>query len=314
MMKVSLLLSMAIAAPIVAQAATRVSVIELGKRGAVQRTDSRDPLTTVEGVASFWSALHSPGRRLQHAGMTVVPDIFSQASTGLVVGLKGSGVDMDTMPFVSKLLSDEGDNGVVGNLEVLGEFGDALLGKVRQVDTVAPTDFALSCKKHSEGEGLTGMMTTVQSEDSASIDSQLRDIINGLDTVASAAGKTVVLHLVVEEEAGASRRRELSRRLEGEDEEEGEGEEDNENANQNGNGNNNANQKNGYYGYGYYNSYGEWVTPYKTMFQIQYFNVVLWTAVGLTVVLFSTVYMMLYMPLMPDTLLFGESAKLTGDD
>ena len=78
------------------------------------------------------------------------------------------------------------------------------------------------------------------------------------------------------------------------------------------------------------------------MFQIQYFNVVLWTSIGLTVILFFTVYLMLNMPLMvritaamaslvsccrtsslsftivsllqPDTLLFGESAKLVGDD
>jgi len=56
------------------------------------------------------------------------------------------------------------------------------------------------------------------------------------------------------------------------------------------------------------------VTPYKTMFQIQYFNVVLWTAIGLTITLISTIYLMLYMPLMPDTLLFGESAKVMGDD
>ena len=72
----------------------------------------------------------------------------------------------------------------------------------------------------------------------------------------------------------------------------------------------NAND-NGYYGYGYYNAYGEWVTPYKTMFQIQYFNVVLWTAVGLIIVLLFSVYLMMNMPLMADTLLFGESAKMS---
>jgi hypothetical protein len=70
---------------------------------------------------------------------------------------------------------------------------------------------------------------------------------------------------------------------------------------------------NGYYGYGYYNAYGEWVTPYKTMFQIQYFNIVLWTSVVLVVALFFTIYLMINMPLMSDTLLFGESAKAIGD-
>jgi hypothetical protein len=29
-----------------------------------------------------------------------------------------------------------------------------------------------------------------------------------------------------------------------------------------------------------HNNYGEWVTPYKTMFQIQYFNVNLWTSLS----------------------------------
>ena len=70
----------------VVDAATKVVVIELGKSGAIRRTDSVDPLTTVAGVASFWSALHSPGRRLQHAGMALVPDLFTKADSGVVLG------------------------------------------------------------------------------------------------------------------------------------------------------------------------------------------------------------------------------------
>ena len=85
------------------------------------------------------------------------------------------------------------------------------------------------------------------------------------------------------------------------------------NQDQNQDGAENADANNGYYGYGYYNAYGEWVTPYKTMFQIQYFNIVLWTSVGLVMVLFFTVYLMINMPLMADTLLFGESAKMVGE-
>jgi hypothetical protein len=74
-----------------------------------------------------------------------------------------------------------------------------------------------------------------------------------------------------------------------------------------------ANNKNGYYGYGYYNRYGNYATPYKTMFQIQYFNVVLWTSITLVVLTFATVSMMINMPLEADTLLFGESAKMVGE-
>lgn len=75
-------------------------------------------------------------------------------------------------------------------------------------------------------------------------------------------------------------------------------------------GNNNNNQ-NGYYIYGYYQN-GEWVTPYKTMFQIQYFNIVLWTSIAMVVVLLYVIYLVVNMPLEADTLLFGESAKMVG--
>jgi hypothetical protein len=50
------------------------------------------------------------------------------------------------------------------------------------------------------------------------------------------------------------------------------------------------------------------------MFQIQYFNVVLWTSLGLAAILFFAIYMMVYMQLMADTLLFGESARISTDE
>jgi len=62
--------------------------------------------------------------------------------------------------------------------------------------------------------------------------------------------------------------------------------------------------------YGYVNDYGEYVIIYKSMFNIQYFNIVLWTSLGLLTVFGVSTYMMLTMPLLPDTLLFGESAKV----
>lgn len=312
MMKIGFLLCVLFTLLSSANALTRVAVVELGKRGTVRKIDSRVPLTTVSGVASFWSALHYPGRRVQHAGMVLVPDIFNKAENGMVVGLKGSGVSLDAMPFVNSLL-EENTNGVVGHFELDGFKGDDLLNKVSNSEDVDTSAFASSCNRHAKSSGLTGIITNVGSKDSTFINAQLRDVIMKLDAQATAAGNTVVLHLVVEEEEGSSRRRLLSRRLEDEGAGEGDQEQE-ENQEVEGNNNGNAQQNNGYYGYGYYNSYGEWVTPYKTMFQIQYFNVVLWTAIGLTVILFFTVYLMLYMPLMPDTLLFGESAKLVGDD
>lgn len=269
-MKYTALFLVAASALAAVDGATRVAVIELGKRGAVQRTNSRDSWTTVAGVASFWSALHSPGRKLQHAGMPVVPDLFKKAGDGMVVGLKGSGVDLDKMPFVASLLTEEGSNGVVGHLEVDGTNGDKLLSKVRDVDSVDAFSFTSSCKRHAWSSGLTGMMTNVEDASSGIIDGHLRDVIKSLDEEATKADRTVVLHLVVEEEENSAQRRRLSRRLEGEDEEEGEGEqngEQNEEGNENAEGNNGNNnggngQNKGYYGYGYYNSFGEWVSSF----------------------------------------------------
>lgn len=49
----------------------------------------------------------------------------------------------------------------------------------------------------------------------------------------------------------------------------------------------------------------------KTIYQIQYTQTCLWTTIGLLTILFSSMYMMAYMPLMADTLLFGEIAKMS---
>jgi hypothetical protein len=51
--------------------------------------------------------------------------------------------------------------------------------------------------------------------------------------------------------------------------------------------------------------YGE-----KSMHQIQYFNAVLWTAAFLVVVAYVTMYVLLDMPLLPDSLLFGGFTRM----
>merc|ERR1712161_184164 len=112
--------------------------------------------------------------------------------------------------------------------------------------------------------GISGMHIDVTTANAVSIDSQIASLLNDYSSSFDAS-KTVVLHLVVEEEDGAARSRNLARRLDGQDQSEAENvpqrrlEQEDADANaQNGN--------NGYYGYGYYNAYGEWVTPYKSMF------------------------------------------------
>jgi hypothetical protein len=305
-MKTSLFAALALSAYTV-NAATKIAVLELGKGGTVRRTTSKNTLSNVQGVASFWSAVHSRGRSLQQAGMTVVPDLFNKADSGVVFGIQGSGVDLDNMPFVSNLLTEESGN-VVGHMEIDGSLCGALMKTIGKVESVEPEMIATTASKHGATSGLSGFKTLVDSANAAAVEEQLQALIETLEREAKAAGTTVVLHLIVEEdEAAASTSRHLSRRLEDE-------EDDGENNNQNNNENANGGDSSGYYGYGYYNAYGEWVTPYKTMFQIQYFNVVLWTALGLFLTLYFTIYMMVYMPLEPDTLLFGESAKMVGDE
>mmetsp|Transcript_13508 Transcript_13508/g.37984 ORF Transcript_13508/g.37984 Transcript_13508/m.37984 type:complete len:318 (-) Transcript_13508:124-1077(-) len=300
-------------------AATRVAVIELGASGTVRRTTTASQFeeTSVDGVASFWSALHGYGRKLQHAGMPVVPDLFSRPESGVVLGLTGSGVDLDHMPTLNGLLKNvdkQQDNRVVGHMQVSGNQCKKMLDNVQsKKDYAASGSLKSVFESQAQEAGISGMHFDVSSANAADIDGQLASLISDYSS-----HKTVVLHLVVEEEDGSARRRSLASQLNGKQEngargatttqrrleQEGEEEEDADMQNQN----------NGYYGYGYFNSYGEWVTPYKTMFQIQYFNVVLWTSLGLVAVLFFSIYLMIYMPLMADTLLFGESARVAHDD
>mmetsp|Transcript_2554 Transcript_2554/g.5756 ORF Transcript_2554/g.5756 Transcript_2554/m.5756 type:complete len:318 (-) Transcript_2554:63-1016(-) len=300
-------------------AATRVAVIELGASGTVRRTTtaSRNEETSVDGVASFWSALHGYGRKLQHAGMPVVPDLFSRPESGVVVGLTGSGVDLDHMPTLDSLMKnveDQDDERVVGHMQVHGKQCKKMLNNVQESEDNASGSLKSAVETKVETSGFFGMHFDVTSANAASIDDQIASLLKEF-----ASSKPIVLHLIVEEEEGSARRRSLTSRLDGEEQSgaqgatttqrrleqeggEGEGED------------NGQNNNNGYYGYGYYNVYGEWVTPYKTMFQIQYFNVVLWTSLGLFAVLFFSIYLMIYMPLMADTLLFGESARVAHDD
>ena len=278
-----------------ASASTKVAVLELGKAGTVRRTTAVDPETTVEGVSSFWSALHntkSP-RNTQHAGLTVVPDLFRKPESGVVIGISGVDIDVEAqLPMAFSMLAE------APVMEVDGSRVQALLSKIPEWEEVSAENLSASAVKCGAKKGLSGIMTTVDNSSAQMVDKQLNGIINELKTLAESTGETIVVHLVVEEDDAISRRRRLSRRLE--EQANGENAED-------------GQENNGYYGYGYYEN-GVWVTTYKTMFQIQYFNVVMWTAIGLAVIVIYTIGLMVNMPLMADTLLFGESAKMVGDD
>ena len=150
-----------------------------------------------------------------------------------------------------------------------------------------------SAKKHGEQAGLSGCK--MHATKAAEADQKVAQVLSELKSMAESSGQTLVVHLVVEGEATTSRRRRLEENRQGEN-----GDQQQQEGNQ--------------FGYGYFDQNGNWVTPYKSMFQIQLFNVVLWTSIGLVVLIFFVIYLMMNMPLEPDTLLFGESAKLPGDD
>merc|ERR1712238_538811 len=138
---------------------------------------------------------------------------------------------------------------------------------------------------HKEGNTLESMTVKVENDESAAkVDSSLIRILKELEELMKSTDKTVLVHLIVDEEEGAARRRLISRRLkEGESEDEILRQlEDNEDEN-----NNDASSA-----YGYVNDYGEYVIIYKSMFNIQYFNIVLWTSLGLLTVFGVSTYMM----------------------
>merc|ERR1711957_316692 len=63
----------------------------------------------------------------------------------------------------------------------------------------------------------------------------------------------------------------------------------------------------------YQKANGVYYNPYRSINEIQSYNVLLWTAIGLFTILFTAFYKMLNMRLLPDTLLFGESAKVVAE-
>jgi len=123
--------------------------------------------------------------------------------------------------------------------------------------------------------------------DAAKITSE--EIASVIKSVSSDVTDKVVLHIVSE---GPEARRRLD--------------ENDENAN----GDDDGGDDDKYAETGYYTASGYYVTNFKSMEKIQYTNVALWTAIGLVTIVTYATYLMMNMPLMADTLLFGESAKM----
>lgn len=273
--------------------ATTVSVLELGASGTVHSTAATSPLTSSNGILSFWKSIHSadsagvPRKHSvsQYPGMTVVPDLFSKPAGGLVIGVFGD-VTLEDMPVLSNLLEEESS---VGQFHVRGEHGRTLM-RLSNAQAVPSEDFAsaLATKAASAVSKETGNRLDAISvrvgDDSKDIDASLGRMLESISQSAREAGSSVIVHIVIED----GKRRRL---------------EDN----------NNGDDAANYEIPGYYDDNGNFHTRFRTIFEIQYFNVVLWTALGLMTILASANYMTMYMPLMPDTLLFGESAKMVAE-
>lgn len=239
--------------------------------------------------------------------------MFHKADAGIVVGIRGNGADLAAMPTAGALLGGSGED-VVGTIRVAGQAGRELLSRASKgIESVSDKEAyaeALSSAAEKAARGLEGLEAVSLEVESgaaaAEADAQLGRMLEALKKQAAGNGKSVVVHLVVEEEEGAARRKlqavssaadssesETPRRRLQEDENNGE----------NQNNNNNNNNGNGQsYAYGY-----------KSMVEIQNFNVIFWTALGLVALVFMVLSYFASMPLMPDTLLFGETAKMMSD-
>lgn len=262
---------------------TTIAVLEFGKGGSVQRT-SASAESTPAGVVSFFNAMHRPSKSHQQmAGMSLVPDIFNRADAGIVV--RFSGVGVEAMPTAMKLIG-EGAADVIGHLSVTGSGADVIKRASKDVEAVSEKD-EFGRRLHSTAEkALEGEMQVVSlsvaDESATEADEQLQRMLRTLKAKAAENDKTFIVHLVVDTPS-------YRRRLE------------DVNNNQQDDAVNQDAASSSYY-------YGQ-----KTMVEIQNFNVIAWTAVGLVALVFFVMSNFIAMPLMPDTLLHGEAAKFGTD-
>jgi len=312
-----------------------VSVVELGQAGrrVTRLTQNSQQTSSVSAVASFLSAMHEVShsaldgkknlsttarlkaeaghrRRMQEPGMALVPDMFQKADGGLAVFLVAGESEqelkmMESQPVYSKLVKEK-----IGGFEIkqtdeslmkssFSEGVPFISSRVSE-DVVLVKVAAVVAEKGNQLQAIA-----IEVEDASQADQKLASIINGLKKEDG----TYVLHVVLDD-AVKSRRRLTSantnqqRNLsESED-----GEEDNNNSNDQQDDQDNQNNQDGDNRDGNYGNSSD--DNFRSMYEIQYFNVVLWTALGLLTILFYAVLLMINMPLMADTLLFGESAKM----
>jgi hypothetical protein len=292
--------ALSLAKYLVSVSATTVAVLELGRGGTVHQVTASSPTSSTNGVLSFLQTVHDAThdgnqrktRATQYPGMTVVPDIFSRPNGGVVIGIYGEGTkNLQDMPTVASFLSEESSS--KGYFHVEGDESRRLMRSIN-ASPVKMAEFGetLSAKSRDALQTTANKIESVainvaSSEEAGLVDDHINRMLVDLADQANEAGATILVHLVVDDQRTSSRRR-LAEEDNGED-------------------------GSSYEIPGYYDDNGNFITPYRTIFQIQYYNICLWTAIGLFTIFVSANLITVNMPLMPDTLLFGESAKMVAE-
>lgn len=308
---VLLWVSALLAAVLTVEAKTTVTVLSGGERTVVRRAEGGTEETTIAAVSSLWGALHSVkpnmvGRRrklsiskLQYPGMPVVPDLFETPDGGLVVTIFSATKISSSLPEVASML--EQDESVVGHVSVSGTNkasqkqespARALLDRVTEdvnIDTSLKSfESALKLKAKralENGNLLEAVALDLTDDVSGEADAKVASLLKSLLKENS----SLVIHFVVEEPEDIQEVSSHGRRLEAQDADAAEEQFDDAKANS-----------------GTFSS----STNAKSMNQIQYFQVTLWTSITLGLVLIYCLYSFATMQMIPDTLLFGESGKM----
>ncbi|KAK1745266.1 hypothetical protein QTG54_004557 [Skeletonema marinoi] len=200
----SLLSITALASSAAATKQTTVTILEFGKGGtihtATNNNNAASITTTPAAMTSFWKAMHPSknGKYSSHgyAGMAVVPDLFTKADLGVIVGLGGNVAGhLDSMPTAMALLSgNTEDDGVVGQVKISGHVSNTLVKGIS-----SSHDFGRhlsSSTTANEAGSLEAVSLQVMDDgDAKEADDQLRKLIQRLKDEADASGKTIVLHL-----------------------------------------------------------------------------------------------------------------------
>ena len=304
------LTALAAITPLTCADETTVTILEFGPGGTVHRSTSTSTESNSAAVTSLWNALHNPTTNnkqstisQQHAGMSIVPDLFTKPSSGIIVKLQGD--EYKSMKMAQTLLdttttpaTTSNKHNIVGHVHIPGQAGTNLMESATKTyslnkgDGVIPSEeVSKHLSKIASTDNLSGVETITlnvdNKDDAKNVDKHLSEMLSTLKKQAVDNKKTVVVHVIMEDGDIHGRRLE---------DQQNNGEDENNNNNQNANNQNQNSNSN-----------------YKSMYEIQTFNLYLWTAVGLFVIVFMVIGAFIDMPLMPDTLLFGETAKIGGD-